>query len=237
MTWMHGMPEWLKTVLSLIGLSLAKELTMGELIQVCLRQAWDNARTKTIKAFTETGAALIVAPLSMIICISIIALTTATSYAMAKLIQGRHRTPNSQIQTNTTTTPTNVISVQSAVQIGTISLVQHTDPLIAIEPYQLVNNLGVWWARLELCLEGTPTDIWAKKALMHIDEKVLVKLGGNVRRYADTKDGFRQLHQDLEKLTTTAKETTPATNCLIELTLRRQKRHESAEDYGRTTRN
>jgi len=184
----------------------------------------------TIKAFTETGAALILAPLSMVICISIVALTTATSYAMVKLIQGRHRTPDSQ---TTTTTPTNVISVQSSVQIGTRPLVQHTDPLTAIEPYQLANNLGVWWARLELCLEDTPTGKWARKALMHIDEKVLVRLGGNVRRYADTTDGFKQLHQDLEKLTTTTKETAPAANCIIELNLRRQKRHESAEDYGR----
>ncbi len=161
-------------------------------------------------------------------------------YITATFIQGRHRTPNSQIQTPTTTATqaaTNNITVQSAVQVGARSHVQHTDALATMEPYQLNNHLDVWWTKLVMCLEEVPEETWVKKTLMHIDEHVLAKLGSNLMRYKTMMGGFDQLYNDIKALKSTPNENKGmAANWIREMSQRKQLKNESAEEYGTALR-
>ena len=234
MDYMRNMPEWLKTLFCLF---FAKELTRGEWVKLYLTQILEYICQTTSKAFLDTWAFASTST-SLVTCIVTLTIISATCYGTLVIIRGRHRTHNSPPQTtsttNTNTTPTNIISLQSAVQYGQTPCMPNSSTVGAtLENYHTGTNLQVWWAKQKLRLKGIPRNEWASRTVMLIEDRVLEKLGGDIARYDETEDGFDQLRTDLEAL---QQQKTPVHLNLYGLTNRKQLKNESLAQFGKAIR-
>jgi hypothetical protein len=153
MDWTRLKPYWLRAV---VFFFFAKEVTTGEWVKGILSQALTYIQAAVVWAFRYVGN-FALGSTSLLICMGMVAIIAGSALFTLYLIRGRHRTLESNVQNTTTTTsftsitPTNIISIQSAMQHGSgphlQSYCSHGKP---IETFMNGMNLEVWWNKLKI---------------------------------------------------------------------------------------
>ncbi len=151
MDWTRLTPDWVRTIFFFF---FAKELTTGEWVKGILSQALTTAQIVIVGAFKDVGSYAL-GSTSLMICVGVVASIAGSALITTYLIRGRHRTHESNMQNTTATTfnpksaPTNIISIQSAMQHGTEPQLQNHGAN-GIETFNSGMDLGVWWAKLKI---------------------------------------------------------------------------------------